>query len=299
MNIQAYIESGILEEYVLGTVSPQEKQEVECMSHIYPEIKQELVRTESALEEYALKHQTAPPASLKESIFAKMNFDLIEEKETEQESVFENTNIDQDLSDDIRNGDFVEVPVENTFEEPKVIANVFDRTEVKEVTPFWAKLAIAASILLALFAGWSVSQMSELKKNNEQMAADMQTVKKEAEYSSSLASLYRDPSFKVVRLAGLPKSPESSVAAFWNQQTNEVLLDVQKLPSPPAGKQYQLWSIVDGKPVDIGMLDDQFDGKVLKMKNTKTGSVAFAITLEKTGGVQSPTMEEMYVMGKV
>lgn len=63
MNIQAYIESGILEEYVLGTVSPQEKQEVECMSHIYPEIKEELLRTESALEEYALKHQTLPPPS--------------------------------------------------------------------------------------------------------------------------------------------------------------------------------------------------------------------------------------------
>jgi hypothetical protein len=53
MNIQAYIESGILEEYVLGTVSPQEKQEVECMASIYPEIQQELQILETALEKYA------------------------------------------------------------------------------------------------------------------------------------------------------------------------------------------------------------------------------------------------------
>jgi hypothetical protein len=47
------------------------------------------------------------------------------------------------------------------------------------------------------------------------------------------------------------------------------------------------------------MLDNAFTGKVLKMKNTKAGSVAFAITLEKEGGNPTPTMEEMYVMGKV
>ena len=77
------------------------------------------------------------------------------------------------------------------------------------------------------------------------------------------------------------------------------MIDVQSLPAAPQGKQYQLWSIVDGKPLDIGMIDNAFTGKVLKMKNTKAGSAAFAITLEKEGGNPTPTMEEMYVMGKV
>jgi len=295
MNIQAYIESGILEEYVLGTVSPQEKQEVECMSHIYPEIKEELLKFESTLEEYALKHQTLPPASLKESLFAQMNFDSIQEPEAD----IEESETEQNISNDIRNGEFVEIPVFEEKDEPKIIQDAFSRSETKEVTPFWAKLAVAASVLLALFAGWSAVQTSELKKNNEKMAADMQIMKNEAAYTGMLAELYRDPNFKVVHMAGLGKSPESSVAALWNQKTNEVMLDVQNLPAAPAGKQYQLWSIVDGKPVDIGMLDQEFEKKVLKMKNTKTGSAAFAITLEKAGGVPSPTMEEMYVMGKV
>lgn len=42
MDIEDYIASGILENYVFGHVSAQEMQEVECMSHIYPEIKEEL-----------------------------------------------------------------------------------------------------------------------------------------------------------------------------------------------------------------------------------------------------------------
>jgi len=283
MNIQAYIESGILEEYVLGTVSPQEKQEVECMSHIYPEIKEELLRTESALEEYALKHQATPPPSLKESIFAQMSFDApVEDEQKAEEEII------------------------SVKPDARVIDNAFGRVETQVVTPAWAKMAVAAAVLLALFAGWSAMQMTDMKSVNnemvakvESMEADMAAMKSQAEYNQSLAALFRSPSYKHIHLAGLPKSPESAVSAFWNQQTNEVLIDVQNLPAAPEGKQYQLWSIVDGKPVDIGMLDNAFAGKVLKMKNTKPGSVAFAITLEKEGGNPTPTMEEMYVMGKV
>jgi anti-sigma-K factor RskA len=295
MNIQAYIESGIIEEYVLGTVSPQEKQEVECMSHIYPEIKEELLRAESALEEYALKHQTAPPASIKESLFAKLNF----EGPVPQDETTEEEKIKETLSEDIREGRAVDIPVSADIDESRVISDAFATPQVSTVTPFWAKLAVAASLSLALFAGWSVTKMSDLRKTNEVLALQVDSIKTDVAYTAQLAGLYRDPRFKVVHLSGLKKSPQSSVSAFWNQQTNEVMLDIQKLPPAPAGKQYQLWSIVDEVPVDLGMLDEQFENKLLRMKNTKNGSVAFAITLEKQGGNPTPTMEEMYVMGEV
>ena len=42
VDVKAYIESGILESYVLGFASEQEVQEVRCLSHIYPEIAEEL-----------------------------------------------------------------------------------------------------------------------------------------------------------------------------------------------------------------------------------------------------------------
>ena len=283
MNIQAYIASGILEEYVLGTVSPQEKQEVECMSHIYPEIKQELMRTESALEEYALLHQTTPPASLKESIFSQMNFD-------EPVDFDENEEVNAKI---IALGKQPEGTIVSPLaEESNVVSLVGNQ-------PTWPKLAVAAAILLGMFAGYNAMQLSNLKKVNSELALKVETVNKDLEYNAVLANLYRNPSYKVIHMEGLEKSPQSAVAAFWNVKTNEVLLDVQNLPDAPNGKQYQLWSIVDGVPVDIGMLDDAFNGKVLKMKDTKTGSVAFAITLEKEGGSPTPTMDDMFVMGKV
>jgi anti-sigma-K factor RskA len=64
----------------------------------------------------------------------------------------------------------------------------------------------------------------------------------------------------------------------------------------PPGKQYQLWAIVDGKPVDAGMVGD-CEG-LCKMKVINRAE-AFAITLEKEGGSSAPTLTAMYVMGKV
>ena len=309
MNIQAYIESGILEEYVLGTVSPQEKQEVECMSHIYPEIKEELMRTESALEQYALKYQTPPPASLKETLFAQMNFDEVIKPESEQSAL---TDVSA-LEEADRENTIKIVPVDEEFDSKERIIsseNIFaDKANDAGGTltyPSWAKFAVAASILFALLFGWSALKMSDLKKQNEEMVAsmdvmksDMDIIRQSAEYNQTLAGLYRNPGVKVVRMAGLEKSPQSSVAAIWNTKTNEVALDVQNLPAAPQGKQYQLWTIVDGKPVDMGMLDPEFSNRILKMKQANPSAAAFAITLEKTGGSPSPTMEDMYVMGKV
>lgn len=308
MNIQAYIESGILEEYVLGTVSPQEKQEVECMSHIYPEIKEELMRTESALEQYALKYQTPPPASLKETLFAQMNFDEVVKPESAEPA---NTDVSA-LEEADRENTIKILPISEQIisEEPvateRAVFTNESNTGGTVIYPAWAKFAVAASILFALLFGWSAMKTSDLTKQNQELVAntdvmksDLDVLKKDAEYNQTLAALYRNPSFKVVKMGGLPKSPESSVAAIWDTKTNEILLDVQNLPAAPQGKQYQLWTIVDGKPVDMGVLDQEFSKKVLKMKQANPAAVAFAITLEKTGGSPSPTMEDMFVMGKV
>jgi anti-sigma-K factor RskA len=62
--------------------------------------------------------------------------------------------------------------------------------------------------------------------------------------------------------------------------------------------QYQLWAIVDGKPVDAGVFDGNLAG-LLKMKNIPIGAVKFAVTVEPRGGKESPTLSTMQVIGDV
>ena len=87
MNVQEYIKSGILEEYVLGVVSDQERREVQCLSKIYPEIEAELQALEVSLTGYATLFEKKPPVELKDKIFAQLTFaeESIQEPESEVE----------------------------------------------------------------------------------------------------------------------------------------------------------------------------------------------------------------------
>ena len=102
---------------------------------------------------------------------------------------------------------------------------------------------------------------------------------------------------KKIELKGVEKHPNLLAEVFWNEN-NQVFLNPKNLPAAPTGKQYQLWAIVDGKPVDMGMYDPNNKSLVQEMK-TVSKPQAFAITLEKEGGSPTPTMEEMYVMGPI
>ena len=78
-------------------------------------------------------------------------------------------------------------------------------------------------------------------------------------------------------------------------------MDITNLPSPAADKQYQLWAIVDGAPVDMGVFDlasaetDTTFQNVPFIENPQ----AFAVTLEPKGGSTNPTLDQMYVVGNV
>jgi anti-sigma-K factor RskA len=264
MNTKEYIESGILEAYILGSVSDQEKREVECLSKIYPELKVELDALESAIGKYASTFEKTPPEHLKAKIFAQMSFNEDLDTET-KENLEPNINL-----------------------EPN-----------KKTMPLWPKFAVAASLLLGGLFVYSSYLNRDLKSETALLSEKVEGLKNDISKSNDMIALYKNPENKIIKLNGLEKSPESLVRVFYNANNKEVALSVDKLPKPSANKQYQLWMIVDGKPVDMGVIDNDFDNKIFKIKVAEGKIAAFAITLEKTGGNPSPTMEEMYVMGSV
>lgn len=75
MDIKKYIESGILELYVLGKLSDAERQEVEANALQYPEIKAEIEATELALETYAMGQKTSPSPGSLDNIMNRIGFD--------------------------------------------------------------------------------------------------------------------------------------------------------------------------------------------------------------------------------
>jgi anti-sigma-K factor RskA len=262
-NIQT---SGLLEAYVLGQLSEKEMQGVTCLTNTYPEIKTEIDALQIALGKYTQEYEKQPPAFLKDKIFGQMTFDepIADPAPASEPQIIDN-----------------QVRFEPTIE-----------TQTKTIIPLWSKFAAAASVLLAVFGIWQYSQNAKL--NTEQTAQ-----KNQLNVKNSLLAAFQNADNKVLNLAGSGDKSQSAVTVFWNQKDNTVALNVRNLPKPEAGKQYQLWIIDEKGPIDMGMLETDFEGKLLNMKAVGSKPKAFAITLEKAGGVPSPTLEQLYVIANV
>ena len=72
MNIKEYISSGVVESYVLGLLTAEERFEFEKYCEAYPELKEARTAFELAIEKQAMQNSIAPPADLKQKIASKI-----------------------------------------------------------------------------------------------------------------------------------------------------------------------------------------------------------------------------------
>jgi len=272
VNIQEYILSGIVESYVLGLASSEERAEFENMCLAHAEVRAARDAFERAIEQQAFLEAATPSAHLKSRIFG-------------------------------------ELDVEADRKRPGKLRHV--QRPMKPVRSIWSRYVAAAAILLLFVStGLNFYFFSKYKdyiaKYDELVASQGQTVAlnqslqtKLRDYESAMNHM-KDPAMAIVKMPGISTgpNPESSATVYWDTRSKEVYLVVNSLPQPSTDKQYQLWALVDGKPTDAGVFEMSQGIPLMKMKNVPEAQ-AFAITLEKKGGSTVPSLDAMYVMGKV
>ncbi len=267
-DIKAYIESGILELYVLGDVTPAEKLQVEEMAAKYPEIKAELEDIERSMELFAEENAVEPSERLRGKVLNSLFADSAEEVPANKED------------------NVVTLPVAGT--------NNF------------YKYAFAAclALLLASVVGL-INVYNKLQDTNTQLAAlqlDKENFANQVNLMEHKLDIYRDASFKMLKLNGTAHAPAASMMVAWNPAQHKVMIDMSmvKMPENDKDHQYQLWALVGGKPVDLGVFDQGPDSTGMKEMKTMASVTAdaFAVTLEPRGGSASPTMDQMMVLGK-
>jgi len=74
MDVQKYIESGVLEQYCLGLLDEGEQAYLIQMTMLYPEVKAELTTIELAFEELSAIGAVEPPNNLKQNILTAIGF---------------------------------------------------------------------------------------------------------------------------------------------------------------------------------------------------------------------------------
>jgi len=72
VNIELYLQSGVVESYALGLATPQEADEFEQLMPHYPELKEALRDFEYHLELFSIDNEVPPPAEVRNRIEDKL-----------------------------------------------------------------------------------------------------------------------------------------------------------------------------------------------------------------------------------
>ena len=305
MNTKEYIESGIIESYVLGASTVGESTEVERLALEYSDINVEIESVRNTLESYVLQYEKEPPAFLKDKIMAEifsapLSADRFQSAVNRGHSAVGIDQLAGDSNQSSGNSQPLLVnsnPIDENLREIVSLNKSTPQRSIFRMAASWVLLALSIGGNIWFFKNWKNSEdkLVALETQNQVLAQEGKALK--ASYQEEV-DILQNPNFKVIKLLGQKDAPNATALVYFDKTKQEVYLSALKLPQAPTGKQYQLWAIIDGKPVDAGMIDGT--DNILKMKSL-TNAVAFAISLENTGGstTEAGPKGTIYVMGAV
>ena len=182
--------------------------------------------------------------------------------------------------------------------------------QIKSKSSISKYMGWAASIALLIGIGYQYQKQTAIE--NEIATIEKEKIKLNEAVTASenknnqtkeALAIIRDANNTVITLGGQAVSPTSYAKVYWNKATQVVYVDAAGLPEPPAGMVYQVWSLKLSPtltPTSIGLLEDFKSDNNRIFAVSKTGDAeAFGITLEPAGGSATPTMEQLYTLGKV
>ena len=261
MNIIEYKKSGQLEFYVAGILPENEMIEVTQDINLHQELKDEVILIEKAFLEYSALFAPKISALLKSNILG-----------SKQQGILPNWFSDS----------------------TNIICSLG-----------W--LLFVASLFFGSYqylqATNSEAELEDLKQKQQIFVQDYDILQNQYDLTQIQFAEIRNPNTQTIVLASTGKVADAEATVFWNDDNKKVFVDATALPQPPDGKVYQLWALSSLDPLtphDAGTLDGfkNNEQKLFTLKLTNE-AVAFAITLEPKGGSESPTLEELYVLGTI
>ena len=221
MNAEELIRSGLLGAYVLGQASPEEAALVERMRASAPDVRAELDAVEQALEEQAMRTAIAPAPQVKAAIMERIALEA-------------------------RPNATPVIPIQ------PAASRSFN----------WLAAASIAALLLS--AGMNFMQYRELhavrgelarlENDRSVLAEELQVQRASMERTQQQLAVVMDPRAEMVVLNGMGAAEGKKARIYWDRAASAVHFDPLTLPAPPEGMQYQLWALVDGQPVDAGVV---------------------------------------------
>lgn len=158
--------------------------------------------------------------------------------------------------------------------------------------PLWVPALLAASVVLmvsALGYGVRMQQVAEdLRDGNVELAG--QLARRERVLSSLLEG---EGQLYLVKVGADSAGTGPGLQFYWNARQGKALAHVYRLTPAPAGRDYQIWALVGGKPVSLAVFNSDAEGYALVevegIARSVRGVTAVLVSVEPRGGSVQPT----------
>ena len=264
IDIKQYIESGILEDYLSGTLTPAERLDVESTVDKYPEIAQELASMSLSLSLMADIGATEPAPYMESRIWDEIQATSLSESET---------------------------IVPATSKLPYIL------------TVAIAILAFV-TIYYLIIANQKLDQANKkivtIEQANTILQNDVDILKYNLDSLNTQSNIYNIDNTSIYLMkANRRNAPNSIVVLIWDKSNNKLYLDVKQLPNSNAGKKYYLWGITQiGRQINLGSFLHNGNSQIIELEGIRD-AVRYILTQEKESGVKYPTMSKVYTTADV
>ncbi len=250
MNVEQFIQSGILEAYALGSCNAVEQAEVERMAAAHPEVKVALDAIFADLEKMAFAGAIPPPPALK--------------------------------------GRIMEAIAQAQAARPGSSTSTAGRGATPWM--WLMALFVLIQGISIIYLNAQLSKAKHKIADTEQRLAGCETQQQQLQEAKNQIAWLSESATQMVRISPLPGRSETwQLALYYNTANAQTMIYLASLPPAPAGKAWQLWAVVNGTPQSMGVIPLQNKEQPLLRLPFIEKAEAFAVSLEPAGGSASPT----------
>ncbi|PWH81739.1 RNA polymerase subunit sigma-70 [Algibacter marinivivus] len=242
--ITTFLNSGLLDKYLLGNTSTEETVMVESYIARHPEIENTYNTMQHNLEVVAKANAVEAPKSILNNIL-----------------------------DELDDAPVVKLKAPNKYKK-------------------WYKFSIAASIAALIFAGTSAyfyDQNQKLQSDTVVIDEEIEDLRSDiAQNNIMLDKVMRqllklnNPETEKYIIKGNERAKDLKTVAYINPKEKTSMIDVVSLPELPEEQCYQIWAELQGKMVNLGILDKA--DRQLRNIPYMEDALALSITIEPKGG---------------
>ena len=255
MDRKKIIEEGLLEKYVLGSLSEQEEALIESVLSEDVELKRELQVFEAELELIGFENAIEPSSHIRDQLSKRMAVP------------------GNDSKSEIRPAP------SNSLQSGKLLIAA-SLAALFALGSFW------------LYTQWQ-SSLEDFQNLQQQTVVLQERLNNlESRYSATQERYVSisTPGVIPLYLKGNDISPQSSMIAYINHENKSVVVNTLGLQPLDADQSYQLWADVDGKMINMGLLPQ--DEEYIPVRYIDKAE-SLNITIEPVGGSEHPTVENL------